>query len=99
MSDDKTTRLWLWRSSDLVAKACTYLTRNMSLQEWDQYVGNDIPYHVTCQNLSVPEDAQIYLKTKEQNQQQIYINIVGSMSFIGLMLMIFRLRNMKTIKR
>jgi WD40 repeat protein len=46
-SADHTTRVWLWRPEDLIAAACTRLTRNLTLEEWRQYLGDE-PYRKTC---------------------------------------------------
>ena len=51
-----TVRVWLWRAEDLIAEACKRLPRNLTHQEWWQYVGEEVPYHATCPNLPVPED-------------------------------------------
>jgi WD40 repeat protein len=38
--------------SDVMAKELnTLLKRNMTAEEWDQYVGDDVPYQATCSNL------------------------------------------------
>ena len=55
-SQDKTARAWLWRAEDLIAEACKRLPRNLTHQEWRQYVGEEVPYHATCPNLPEPED-------------------------------------------
>jgi WD40 repeat protein len=43
-----TARVWLWRAEDLIAEACRRLPRNLTLGEWQQYVGPEVPYHATC---------------------------------------------------
>ncbi len=55
-SDDKTARIWLWRAEDLIAEACKRLPRNLTHQEWRQYMREEVPYHATCPNLPVPKD-------------------------------------------
>lgn len=50
---DKTVRMWLWRPEDLVEDACTLLPRNLTQDEWEQYIGDE-PYRPTCPNLPVP---------------------------------------------
>lgn len=45
-SKDGTAKIWLWKPDDLIDKACQYLTRDLSLEEWRQYLGNE-PYHST----------------------------------------------------
>jgi WD40 repeat protein len=47
---DGTIELWLWRSEDLMNEACSRLTRNLSPEEWKQYLGEE-PYRKTCPNL------------------------------------------------
>lgn len=41
----------LYRSEDLIADACSRVTRNLSLDEWNSYVGKEVPYHRTCSKL------------------------------------------------
>ena len=55
-SEDKTARLWLWRSEDLIAEACRRLERNLTRDEWQQYLG-EAPYRATCPDLPVPPPA------------------------------------------
>jgi WD40 repeat protein len=45
--------LWLWQTDDLIQQACVRLTRNLTLEEWKTYLGNQ-PYQKTCDNLPVP---------------------------------------------
>jgi WD40 repeat protein len=42
--------VWLWRPEDLVTEACSRLTRNLTQEEWQQYLPDE-PYHATCPNL------------------------------------------------
>ena len=51
---DKQVRLWYWRTADLVAAACRRLPRNLSREEWREYLGDE-PYRPTCSNLPAPE--------------------------------------------
>jgi len=46
-SDDGTVRLWVVASDNLLAQACATVTRNLTLGEWQQYLGNE-PYRKTC---------------------------------------------------
>ena len=48
--EDRTARLWLWQPKDLIAEACARLTRNLTQEEWRQYLGAE-PYRETCANL------------------------------------------------
>ena len=52
---DGKVRVWLWHPEDLIAEACSRLTRNLTLEEWHQYLGDDIAYERTCLNLPEPE--------------------------------------------
>jgi len=47
---DGTTRVWLWRAEDLIKVVCERLERNLTQEEWKQYMG-DREYHQTCLNL------------------------------------------------
>jgi WD40 repeat protein len=47
---DKTARVWLWRNQDLIDLACSRLTRNLTQEEWKQYLPGE-PYRKTCPNL------------------------------------------------
>ena len=50
VSDDNIVRVQPWRSPDLVDRACNYLTRNLTEEEWNYYLGDE-PYRKTCPNL------------------------------------------------
>ena len=54
-SRNGTTRLLLLQSEDLIAEACTRLTRNLTRLEWRQAFG-DAPYRATCPNLPLFEE-------------------------------------------
>ena len=47
-------RNWLLKSEDLIADGCTRLPRNLTREEWQQYVGEET-YRSTCSNLP-PEE-------------------------------------------
>jgi WD40 repeat protein len=46
-------RTWLLRAGDQVREACLRVTRNLTREEWRQYVGDE-PYEATCSNLPAP---------------------------------------------
>src|SRR5258706_2203464 len=48
---DYTIHAWPTKISAMSNKLCTYITQNMSKDNWDQYVDKDIPYEATCSNL------------------------------------------------
>ncbi|MFZ6029765.1 MAG: CHAT domain-containing protein [Chloroflexota bacterium] len=57
--------VWLYRPEDLIESACVRVSRNLTFAEWREYVGEGIPYEVTCDpniypNAIIPEDAQAY---------------------------------------
>jgi WD40 repeat protein len=42
-----------WQSEDLVRDLCDRMIRNLTLDEWKQYIGAE-PYHRACSNLPAP---------------------------------------------
>ena len=44
------------RPDDLREDACSRLTRNLTVEEWKEYLGPAIPYRKTCPNLPFPPD-------------------------------------------
>lgn len=44
-----------WKSEDLTDEACARLTRNLTVEEWQRYVGDE-PYRKTCPNLPGPKE-------------------------------------------
>ncbi|WP_136810852.1 toll/interleukin-1 receptor domain-containing protein [Desulfosediminicola flagellatus] len=49
-STDATAGLWLWRPDDLIEEACNRLSRNLTQEEWRQFMGDEIAYEVICVN-------------------------------------------------
>jgi hypothetical protein len=47
---DGTARIWRAEPDDLLALACAQITRNLTPDEWRQYLGDE-PYHQTCARL------------------------------------------------
>lgn len=47
-SVDTTIRLWDVDPQSWQARACRLAGRNLTLDEWNQYIGPDIRYHKTC---------------------------------------------------
>jgi WD40 repeat protein len=62
-------RRWLWQQADLMADACARLTRNLTRAEWEQFIGDAMPYpskqeDATCPNLPLePEITPIPIVT------------------------------------
>ena len=53
VSTDHDVLVWTLRPEDLRDRACRIANRNLSLTEWQQYVGNIIP----CQQICPPQQA------------------------------------------
>ena len=51
---DGTAAVWLWQTPDLQAEACRRLTRNLTMEEWQQYMGA-LPYEPTCPGFAAVE--------------------------------------------
>jgi WD40 repeat protein len=53
-SFDKTVRLWdmqYFSLKTLITRACNMANRNLSIDEWQTYIGADLPYRRTCSDL------------------------------------------------
>jgi WD40 repeat protein len=55
-SRDATARVWIYRPENLIADACSCLPRNMTRAEWNQYIGNALPYQAVCPKLPIESD-------------------------------------------
>jgi WD40 repeat protein len=44
--------VWLWRLEDVIVEACRRLSRNLTVEEWKRFFGDE-PYRKTCANRSV----------------------------------------------
>ena len=58
-SGDGIVRVWLWRPNDLIADACSRVTRNLTRAEWKQYIGDALLYQAVCPNLPIESEAII----------------------------------------
>jgi WD40 repeat protein len=45
---DRTVRLWLWRPQDLIAETCARVGRDLSPDEWQEYLQSE-PYRRSCE--------------------------------------------------
>ncbi len=45
---DKTLRVFQINPEVLSGRICGFVKRNLTESEWNKYIGNDIPYHKTC---------------------------------------------------
>jgi WD40 repeat protein len=52
-SDDGTARVWIYRPNDLISNTCLHVTRNLTRAEWQQYIGDALPYQAVCPNFPV----------------------------------------------
>jgi WD40 repeat protein len=52
-SGDNTARVWVWQAEDLIANACKVIPRNLTRAEWQQYIGDALPYQAVCPNLPI----------------------------------------------
>jgi hypothetical protein len=43
----------MYRPEDLITDACSRMERNLTRDEWDQYIGNILPYQAICPNLPI----------------------------------------------
>jgi WD40 repeat protein len=54
--EDNTIILWDIDLESWQARACSIAKRNLTPEEWRQYIGEGAPYRPTCPNLPVPEE-------------------------------------------
>lgn len=47
------THIWAWQPEDLISNACAVMPRNLSRAEWNQYIGDSLPYQAVCENLPI----------------------------------------------
>jgi WD40 repeat protein len=50
---DNIARVSFWKIDDIITEVCKRLPRNLTLEEWKQYFGDE-PYRPTCSNLPIP---------------------------------------------
>jgi WD40 repeat protein len=60
--DDGSIRIWE-QTSALASMVCQLVWRNLSMDEWRQFVGDGIPYERTCPNLPFGEGAPTEART------------------------------------
>jgi len=46
-------RIVRWQIEDIIKIACERMPRNLTQIEWDQYIGNSLPYQAVCDNLPI----------------------------------------------
>jgi WD40 repeat protein len=52
--EDGTARIWIAQTAMLADKVCEKVGRNLTLDEWQRFVGKDLDYEKTCDNLPGP---------------------------------------------
>jgi WD40 repeat protein len=58
-SMDHTVRLWDVDPDSWAARLCVIANRNLSLKEWQQYMGSKVPYRRTCPDAAPGEGAPV----------------------------------------
>ena len=48
---------WAIDNSTMASQICEHLSRNMTKEEWDRYVSNEVEYRNTCENLQVQDNS------------------------------------------
>jgi uncharacterized delta-60 repeat protein len=56
-SSDITIRVWIYRPEDLIAEACSRVTRDLTRAEWTQYIVDALPYQAVCPNLPIEAES------------------------------------------
>ena len=55
--EDGSTRLWQLKSEELIETACKTAGRNLTRAEWDQYIGDALPYQAVCPNWPIEAES------------------------------------------
>ena len=59
---DQAVHVMMYRPEDLIADACMQVTRNLTREEWDEYIRGALPPQATCPNLPIePEPNPYYI--------------------------------------
>jgi WD40 repeat protein len=56
-SEDGTVRLWIVHTEMLSDLVCSTVLRNLTLEEWHQFIGEEMPYERTCPSLPAGDGA------------------------------------------
>ena len=51
---DGTVRIWDPRADSWHLRACEIANRNLSIDEWETYIGDQVPYQLGCQPSAMP---------------------------------------------
>jgi hypothetical protein len=52
-----TERVWIYRPEDLIIDVCSRIPRNLTRDEWQQYIGDALPYQAVCPNLLIESES------------------------------------------
>jgi dipeptidyl aminopeptidase/acylaminoacyl peptidase len=85
-SQDGTVRLWIVSTEALNATVCEKVWRNLSMDEWRQFVGAEVPYEATCPNLPPGEGAPDAPSTTPAGTPSALAQHLGAISAPGLAL-------------
>ncbi len=58
-SHDKTILLWDMNPQSWIEKSCQRANRNLTRDEWDQYIGDALPYQAVCPNLPIEPEITV----------------------------------------
>ena len=47
---------WAINNSSLASQICQYISRNMTQEEWQRYVSDEVDYENTCENVELQEN-------------------------------------------
>jgi WD40 repeat protein len=53
------TRMWLYRTDDLIIDSCSRVTRNLTRAEWQKYIGDALSYKAICPNLPIEPETPL----------------------------------------
>jgi WD40 repeat protein len=56
---DSLARIWEWQPEDLISNSCANLPRNLTRNEWNQYIGDALPFQAVCDNLPLEGEGSI----------------------------------------
>ncbi|MDB9527454.1 AAA-like domain-containing protein [Oscillatoria sp. CS-180] len=65
---DATAQVRYTYPEDLIAQACQRLTRNLTILEWQRYLGDE-SYRRTCSNLPYPDDYEDFLEQQSSSEE------------------------------
>ena len=93
-SKDGTVQILPYHPEDMIAYSCQKVQRNLSLDEWQRFVGKETPYHITCPGKYIPRDAQAELDRIQGRNNKIIIGSIGGAVLSGIVFVVIQ-RNKK----